>query len=83
MFLQSVRNPNSFKLAVRRLEEVALSVRGIERVQALRRWLVAIKQIDKDSKSSVHLGERNNEQVHISDDDSASPRKASMVSLLD
>lgn len=79
----SVRNPNSFKLAVRRLEEVALSVRGIERVQALRRWLVAIKQIDKDSKSTVHLGERNNEQGHISDDGSASPKKASMVLFYD
>ena len=32
MFLQSVRNLNSFKLAVRRLEEVALSIRGRERV---------------------------------------------------
>lgn len=79
----SVRNPNSFKLAVRRLEEVALSVRGMERVQALRRWLVAIREIDKDRKSSVHIGERNNEQVHISDDGSASPRKASLVIFYD
>lgn len=79
----SVRNPNSFKLAVRRLEEVALSVRGMERVQALRRWLVAIKEIDKDLKSSVHIGERNNEQVHTSDDGNASPRKASLVLFYD
>ena len=83
MFLQSVRNPTSFKLAVRRLEEVALSVRGMERVQELRRWLVSIREIDKDCKSSVQIGERNNEQVHISDDGSASPRKDSLVSLLD
>lgn len=80
---KSGRNQHSFKLAVRRLEEVALSVRGMERVQALRRWLVAIKEIDKDSKSSVHTGQRNNEQVHISDDGSASPRKASMVLFYD
>lgn len=79
----SVRNPTSFKLAVRRLEEVALSVRGMERVQALRRWLVAIREIDKDRKSSVQIGERNNEQVHISDDGSASPRKASLVLFYD
>ena len=83
MFLQSVRNPNSFKLVVRRLEEVALSVRGMERVQELQRWLVAIKEIDKDHKYLVHIEERNNEQVHISDDGSASPRKSSLVSLLD
>ncbi|GLJ05915.1 hypothetical protein SUGI_0028140 [Cryptomeria japonica] len=79
----SVRNMNNFKHAVRRLEEVALSARGMERFQALGRWLVALKEIEKDSKSGLPIGDRNNEQAQIPEDERASPRKASLVLFYD
>ncbi|XP_057779010.1 uncharacterized protein LOC130997635 isoform X2 [Salvia miltiorrhiza] len=40
------RNFQSYKLAVKRLEEVSVSCKGVERVQLLGRWLVALKQIE-------------------------------------
>ncbi|CAA0836450.1 Unknown protein [Striga hermonthica] len=41
------RNFQNYKLAVKQLEEVSVSCRGIERVQLLRRWLVALKEIER------------------------------------
>ncbi|KAL0309800.1 UNVERIFIED_CONTAM: hypothetical protein Sradi_5922300 [Sesamum radiatum] len=51
------RNFQSYRLAVKRLEEVSVSCRGIERVQLLRRWLVALKEIDRlnEAVNSEHL----------------------------
>ncbi|KAL6521006.1 hypothetical protein OROGR_017575 [Orobanche gracilis] len=52
------RNLQNYKLAVKRLEEVSVSCRGIERVQLLRRWLVALKEIERlnEAANSECLG---------------------------
>eukprot|EP00268_Persea_americana_P054911 TRINITY_DN6340_c0_g1_i1.p1 TRINITY_DN6340_c0_g1~~TRINITY_DN6340_c0_g1_i1.p1 ORF type:complete len:673 (+),score=187.85 TRINITY_DN6340_c0_g1_i1:332-2350(+) len=77
------RSFKSFKHTVKRLEEVAVSCRGQERIQLLRRWLVALKEIDRLSESSVSNREKNMEQEHDSDESSSSPRKASLVLFYD
>ncbi|GLJ08139.1 hypothetical protein SUGI_0081970 [Cryptomeria japonica] len=74
---------NNFKYGVRRLKEVDLSIRGMEKFQALGSWLVALKEIEKDSKSGVHIGDRNNEHAQIPKDERAAPRKASLVLFYD
>ncbi|KAJ6756036.1 CENTROSOMAL PROTEIN OF 135 KDA-LIKE PROTEIN [Salix purpurea] len=44
----SSRSLQSFRLTAKRLEDVSVSCRGEERVQLLRRWLVALKETDRE-----------------------------------
>jgi hypothetical protein len=82
ILLQSGRNLNSFKNAVRRLDEVALNARKLERVQALARWLAALQDIQRTLNGGKSGGGTESPRVP-QDDDSASPRRASSVSILD
>ncbi|XP_010937742.1 uncharacterized protein [Elaeis guineensis] len=76
-----MRNYKSFKLTVKRLEEVAVTCRGEERVQLLRRWLVALKETERLSGSSVD--DKTPEQPTSSDEANSSPRNASLILFFD
>ncbi|CAK9212335.1 unnamed protein product [Sphagnum troendelagicum] len=78
----SGRNLNSFKNAVRRLDEVALNARKLERVQALARWLAALQDIQR-TLNGGKAGAGTESPRAPQDDDSASPRRASSIYFLD
>ncbi|KAA8518843.1 hypothetical protein F0562_016383 [Nyssa sinensis] len=79
----AARNFKSFKLAVKRLEEVSVSCRGIERVQLLRRWLVALNEIERIFGGFLETNGKNDKQLHISDESKDSPRKPTLVLYYD
>ncbi|KAL3825960.1 hypothetical protein ACJIZ3_021989 [Penstemon smallii] len=77
-----VRNFQSYKLAVKRLEEVSVSCSGTERVQLLRRWLVSLKEIER----SLKLNEAAVNTKHLldtSDESNDSHSKPSLVLYYD
>ncbi|KAL4316194.1 hypothetical protein AHAS_Ahas15G0260700 [Arachis hypogaea] len=46
------RNYRSVVHTIKRLEEAAITYRGPERVELLRRWLVVLKEVDKLSRAT-------------------------------
>lgn len=77
------RNLKSFKHTLKQLEEVSVSSRGIERVQLLRRWLVALKEIERLSSGSNENIEKNPDKQLTSDDSKDSPKKPNLVYYVD
>ncbi|XP_062155416.1 uncharacterized protein LOC133863483 [Alnus glutinosa] len=77
------RNFRSVKQTIKRLEEAAVSCRGAERVQLLRRWLVVLKEIEKLSGAPFEDKEKTIEQYLGSDEGKDSPKRPSMVLYYD
>ena len=76
---QGPRNLKSFKHTLKQLEEMSVSCRGAERIQLLRRWLVALKEIERLSLGSNDHNEKNPEERLTFDESKDSPRKPTMV----
>ncbi|KAJ4831229.1 hypothetical protein Tsubulata_005519 [Turnera subulata] len=74
------RDLNSFRSTVKRLEEVSVSCKGPERVQLMRRWLVALKEIERLSSLS---NEPSPVDQNGTDENKDSPKKPTMVYYVD
>uniref|UniRef100_A0A6N2LDI7 Uncharacterized protein n=1 Tax=Salix viminalis TaxID=40686 RepID=A0A6N2LDI7_SALVM len=76
----SSRSLQSFRLTAKRLEDVSVSCRGgEERVQLLRRWLVALKETDRER---MFFSSPNYEH-HADDSLKDSPKKITIVYYMD
>ncbi|OIV90493.1 hypothetical protein TanjilG_32710 [Lupinus angustifolius] len=78
------RNMRSFRHTAKRLEELSVSCRGIERVQMLRRWLVALKEVERlTSPTTFDIDPKEPEDHPLLDDFKDSPHKPTLVYYVD
>ncbi|GMP22850.1 hypothetical protein CsSME_00000678 [Camellia sinensis var. sinensis] len=77
------RSFKSFRKTVKRLEEASVSCSGPERVQLMKRWLVALKEIDKLSVASSEDKEKNAQQNHPSEEPKDNLKKPFLVLYYD
>ncbi|CAI9098141.1 OLC1v1034733C1 [Oldenlandia corymbosa var. corymbosa] len=73
------RNFQNFKIAVKRLEEVSVSCTGIERVQLLRRWVVALKEIERLHDADQGITKRDADDSESKD----SPKNPTLAQFFD
>ncbi|KAM7255236.1 hypothetical protein ACFE04_020477 [Oxalis oulophora] len=77
------RNLKSFKNTVKRLEEVSVSCRGVERIQLLRRWLVGLKEVERLSNSNFEIANETHADQETSDEFRESPQKPTLTYYVD
>lgn len=77
------RNFKSVKNTVKRLEDAAVTYRGPERVQLLRRWVAVLKDVEKSFGGTAEEKEKNLEQNPAPDEAKDSPKSPSMVLYYD
>lgn len=78
--VQASRNYRSVAVTVKRLEEAAISCRGPERVQLLRRWLIVLKEIENMSAASAEGKEKTLEEHLAIEEEKENPKRPSLVS---
>nr|KYP75417.1 hypothetical protein KK1_008145 [Cajanus cajan] len=61
----NARNYRSVAQTIKRLEEAAVSYRGPERVQLLRRWVAVLHEIQKLSEASLAEGKERTLEQHL------------------
>ncbi|XP_026427010.1 centrosome-associated protein CEP250-like isoform X2 [Papaver somniferum] len=76
------RNLKSYKQTIKGLEEISVSCRGIERVQLLRRWLVALKEIERISGDSLDEKPTSSEPQDYNES-RGSPKRPTLVLYYD
>ncbi|XP_042510783.1 uncharacterized protein LOC122086135, partial [Macadamia integrifolia] len=77
-----VRNFKSLSHTMKRLEEVSVSCRGLERIYLLRRWLVALKECDGQYGDSHNDKEKVLEQ-HLDSDEPKDSARSPLVMYYD
>ncbi|XP_057424371.1 uncharacterized protein LOC130717969 isoform X2 [Lotus japonicus] len=77
------RNYRSVAVTVKRLEEAAISCRGPERVQLLRRWLIVLKEIENMSAALAEGKEKTLEEHLAIEEEKENPKRPSLVLYYD
>ncbi|XP_058204715.1 uncharacterized protein LOC131318764 [Rhododendron vialii] len=77
------RSFKSFRQTVKRLEEASVSCRGAERIQLMKRWLAALKEIDKPIVVPLDDKEKNPQQNHPSEEPKDTVKRPSIVLYYD
>ncbi|XP_047162150.1 uncharacterized protein LOC124832075 [Vigna umbellata] len=78
------RNYRSVAETIKRLEDAAISYRGPERVQLLRRWVAVLQEIQKLSEASLAEGKERTLEQHLAVEEAKeNPRRPSLVLYYD
>ncbi|XP_022984485.1 protein MLP1 homolog [Cucurbita maxima] len=77
------KNFRSVKQTIQRLEEAAMSCRGPERAQLMKRWLVVLKEVKKLSDAPSEEKAKTLEQHLAFEDAKENPRKPAIVLYYD